>query len=438
MGRRAARRGGAESAGGTGAVSDSERIRRLLLLGLREDPEDRRKAFSGLTPEDWRELLDRWNDHRLLPLVHVRLGALEEAGVVPAEAAERLARRHEETLEHNRGIRRQVAGLADLFGGGDPPLVLIKGLHLNETIHGDLGIRELWDIDVLVRRKDLARVQERMFDAGYGPRERPSIEEQCAEHRHLVPFRHPQGVAPVEVHWTIETREGPFRVDPEGLVDRAVSEDIRGIRIRVLSPEDLLLYLCLRAAWQDHFAAGLRSLFDVRGLLVRYAAELRAETLIERARRWRCTKCLFLTLSLARQLFGAPVPAEWLEEIRPADFRREYLDWSEERIFVQKVDRHRILSPTMARAAAESSAAKRAGIVLRRVFPAPADLARMNDLPPRSPRVAAYYPVRIVDLIRRRGRMAWRLGRGDPEARDLARRVQRREAVSRWIASEEG
>lgn len=75
-----------------------------------------------------------------------------------------------------------------------------------------------------------------------------------------------------------------------------------------------------------------------------------------------------------------------------------------------------------------------ARVLLESMMPSRLAMARIYRVPPGSPRIYLYYPLRWVDLLARYGRQAWSLWRGDHRALDELRAVSERVALREWLA----
>ena len=84
----------------------------------------------------------------------------------------------------------------------------------------------------------------------------------------------------------------------------------------VLSPEDLLLHLCLHAS-RHQFEFGLRLLYDIRTALDRYGREIQWDRVRSRICDWGVERSAYMALRLARELTNVSYPDALLEEIEP-------------------------------------------------------------------------------------------------------------------------
>ncbi|MFB0526462.1 MAG: nucleotidyltransferase family protein, partial [bacterium] len=73
--------------------------------------------------------------------------------------------------------------------------------HLAEVVYGDIALRRMADMDLLVKKGDLSRVEEKLLEIGYTPHEdNAQFAEDCSHFVYLPP---PESL-PVEVHWNIQ------------------------------------------------------------------------------------------------------------------------------------------------------------------------------------------------------------------------------------------
>jgi hypothetical protein len=186
------------------------------------------------------------------------------------------------------------------------------------------------DIDILVREEYLWIVQAVLLGEGYGPRMRPPVEEQLLRHHHLIPFTRP-GRPSVEVHVTLTPPGGPCAMDIDGLWGRACTTAFGGLTALTLSPEDLILHLCLHFSANHRFSIlEMKNLCDISEIVKRYNSAIDWKTLGDSARLYGIERYVSCTLRLAAVLFGA--------ELRPEDLRRIGHDDSDARMAGMLVD----------------------------------------------------------------------------------------------------
>jgi len=104
-------------------------------------------------------------------------------------------------------------------------------------------------------------IEKDLLALGYTPQERNRV--IARDNYHFFYF-HPKNGLSVEIHWELAGSNLPFQVDLRGLWSRAQSITLTQVHATALalSPEDLLLYLCLHTAKHTH-TMQLKMLCDI-------------------------------------------------------------------------------------------------------------------------------------------------------------------------------
>jgi hypothetical protein len=118
-------------------------------------------------------------------------------------------------------------------------------------------------------------------------------------------FTRRDGQIVLEVHWAITPPFFSFALDADRLFQRSVRMDMLGKNVLALSPEDLLLILCVNGT-KDIW--GRLEISCCVAELLRNNPHLRWTKMLEEARRLGAERMLLLGLYLARDLFQAPLP----------------------------------------------------------------------------------------------------------------------------------
>ena len=376
----------------------------------------------------WESLLEQADRHQLLPLLHVRVGAM-----APPEQRKRLRSAYLAAAAKNLRLYAQLEQILSALNARQIPVILLKGACLAQEVYGNIGLRPMTDIDLLARSGELAKVVECLGAIGYATSSDEPIERQCAKAAHIAPLTRADSF-PIEIHGHIEGPDSPFAVDVEQLWQRLRPIHIGAQQTFMLGAEDLLLHLCLHAArhawrdWYDDFA--LKSVCDIAETTRRMAG-LNWETLADRAIDWRARRPVFLVLTLARQWLGANIGDAALERLRPADFDERFIDWA----------RGQIVSPMRAvpigaqaaRILGREPLHRRLTLFLRRLFPPVTEIRRRYHLSPASPWIGAYYLLRFSQLLGRELPATLRLLAGDAEMAAAAQHAGRGRELRQWL-----
>lgn len=372
----------------------------------------------------WSDLSALAAGQRVRPLL---FRAVQRRGLearMPAGVRDGLARAHRDTTMRNLRLYAELAQVARTLAARGVPVLVLKGAHLGGEVYRDVGVREMNDLDVLVRVEHLPAAVEVLHDRGYRPLHPFTIEADVAAGHHLTRFVKPN-VAGIEIHWNITPPHTPHAIDPAELWSRAAALTIAGVPVRALCPVDLLLHLCFHASFQHQFQFGLRPFCDIAATIDACGADIDWAALVRRARDWNWTRGAYLALRLARDIVGAGVPADVLRQLAPADVDDELLDIASTLVFSEP------MHPVDAETAGVAGVAVRFGHLARLALRLRRRTAARYPAGPRSSAMGWYYLLRLSEL-RRRVRMVARLLLNRDQT--LRARAERANHVLAWMS----
>ncbi|HOL17648.1 MAG TPA: nucleotidyltransferase family protein [Bacillota bacterium] len=406
----------------------------LLLACLKQEPAeekvDRLKCFGR---EEWAAVRGAALRHGVEPLLFYTLKPLCPVLNIPEPVWSSLQRAYYSTAARNMRLYRELAGVVATFNRQGIAAILLKGAHLAEHVYENIALRGMGDADLLVKKEDLLRADRELLRLGAEPGERVRV---YSRHSHHFGYRlRPSGLM-VEIHWALITSLYPCRVDEGGLWRRARPVKLGPEQAWVLSPEDLLLHLCLHAAKHINEIT-LRDLFDLGAVLRRYEAALDWRELAARARQWGILRAVYVLLSLTRDLLGSPVAADTLEALRPAGFDNRYLDLVRRQLMAASLDRGGVKTTLpAARLWMYKGPGGKLKHIRDRLLLSREEIALMYTRPADRWRVYLfYYPLRLAGLLQRHGAVLWRLLRGDAQSRAAAARTHEITSLGDWLLS---
>ncbi len=209
-------------------------------------------------------------------------------------------------------------------------VIVLKGAALAETVYPNRVLRAMTDIDLLVRKEKLAEVETKLVAMGYVLEERGKTKEFYQQHHYHWEFRG-RSAANIEIHWQLGRPTGPFRIDMDGLWERAQPTQIAGVEALALSPEDLLLHLC-QHVWKHNLIGGIRPFCDIAETARCYGDRINWRKLNALSSQMQMNPCAYLGLRLAKELLDAPVPEPFLNELKPDNFDSAIISWARERV----------------------------------------------------------------------------------------------------------
>jgi hypothetical protein len=404
---------------------DDRLIEDLLLACLRVD--DSATLVERLSPAsaaDWLALLELAERQRVGALLAARLA---QAGLEAPQAGRGRLRAMAQIGALEAARERQALGqLLAALGGEGIPVIVLKGGYLAEAVYPP-GARGMTDIDLLAPVDDLERAGAVLQGLGYTWRYRYPVERQ-RKVLHSLPPLEKRGDYAIDLHWTLAPPWAPFHLPLDELWRRACPVRLAGQAALALAREDLLLHLCLHAAYMEAFSSGLRPLGDIAWVIERFRGEVDWDVLAGRAAAWGAGRCAWLALSTAAELLGARIPAEALAALRPADADEALVTWAAAQVLNPSE-----MGGKLAAVWGPNPWRVRVGLFMRQLFPAGYE---MRESYPRLARGLGWplaYLRHLGVVVARNGRAAWRLARGEAAARGEAERRRRASEVVRWL-----
>jgi hypothetical protein len=199
-----------------------------------------------------------------------------------------------------------MRALADL----DAPVILLKGAAYLLAGLPPSRSHFAYDLDILVPRESLERVEQTLRAAGWRSGDRsPYDDHYYREWMHEIPpLWHPDRRFCVDIHHAILPPTSRYRPDTEALF--ASSVELDGQLSRVLCPTDMVLHGAAHL-FTEEFISGLRQLVLLNDLLEHFAKDGRFwEDLLARSRRHGLERILYYLVRYAGRTLGTPVPIE--------------------------------------------------------------------------------------------------------------------------------
>jgi hypothetical protein len=183
-----------------------------------------------------------------------------------------------------------------------------KGPVLAAALYGDVALREMSDLDILVDPGRLAVAREVLLSLGYRPHFQHSRKQEEARLRSdcECEFSSADGTIMVDLHWQITERHLAPRFNFEDLWARRCMVSLGNRSVPTFSAEDTTLLLAVhggkhlwqRLSWLADFAESQRQ-------------DLNWDMLRQQARNAHAERMLCLGLVLSNQIFGVPLPSEF-------------------------------------------------------------------------------------------------------------------------------
>ena len=352
---------------------------------------------------DWNIFLKKARNEGVSPLVFSRLPGLAEHYDIPEYVAEELKKDYYLSATKNALIFEELKKVLGLFNQSKLQIIVMKGAALAETIYGNLALRPMSDIDLLVKKEDLHQVDELLKKLGYSPADR-SVDDVDFTSTYLttLDYRNSAKNSPsFHIHWhfvnsTIPNESYINHIKMDDIWQDAVKTNIADIETWVMSPHHLIIHLSEHALRVTHSLSKLSYFCDIDKAINYYGKDLDWNLLVRDTIRFNLNKMVYTTLYFSRYFIKAEVPKDVLLKLKPKRFSIP------EKIFMRKTAENK-RTPGMSyliHLSMNKGLAKKLKFMVRTLFP-PKDILAQRSYISSSDMNYRYYLGRIREVLSR-------------------------------------
>ena len=311
-------------------MNEEERAIRLLLLCLHHHlgTEERAKIEDLLhAGVDWQRLLAFGEYRNLFPLLYQRLKELDSR-LIPARALRELQRGYYLNMLRNEWLRAELQEVTIALHQEGVEVIVLKGGALAWTVYASPALRQMADLDLMVRREQVELMNGALKRLGFVLSSVTSPYLLAFQQRFGggVAWVRPDGRRtvcldvqhhPIGIDWY----RYATRMDVESLWEKARPLAVEGVKALQLSVADTIIHLCLHPAVQHGYNWTLGGYVDIDRVVAHAGADFSWASFTERVEQFGVRTPVAYGLLTACRLLETPVPPDVLEELRPSTLR---------------------------------------------------------------------------------------------------------------------
>ena len=282
-----------------------------------------RNLISYLKSINWNDFITKTDQEGLSGIVfyHLQKNNLEEK--LPSDVHSYLLSRYNINIKQNLRILCQAKRLLRQFSQAGIPVVVLKGLALVEHNYPSLGMRGMSDIDILIRKDDLLKIDQCLALTGYTPRDSTVTKAMNSPSGYLASLDYRKdslSSVNLHIHWHLVNTSIPAtmfagHVDMERIWEKSVPAEIADTEARILSPEHTIIYLCEHAMRVGHSFNRLILVCDIFQFLKKRV--IAWDLVMEESRRFNLSRFVYYSLSIVNYYTGLPILSEITTKMKP-------------------------------------------------------------------------------------------------------------------------
>lgn len=284
---------------------------RQLLLSAFTTP----ATLAQLSIQEWELLVRMLRANKLLASFAARIELTHPDLKIPAKVAENFQAAQRLVDYRKKLVLWELNRLNKVLAELDIDVIVLKGgAYILQGLHMSVG-RLLADIDILVPKQDIARVEKHLLAHGWQTTQHDEYDQQYYRNwMHEIPaLRHHERFIEVDIHHTILPLTSRLHPDPRRLFAGAVA--VAGYDCKVLSTYDMLLHSAVHLFYDAELnASDLRDLLDLHELFSLFSSQDVQfwKKLEKRAVELELQRPLYYAMYFSKQLFNTEIPTDVL------------------------------------------------------------------------------------------------------------------------------
>lgn len=322
---------------------------RLLLHCCRREKEEKTKHIKNKAEKndiDWDYFLRKARENGISAIIYSKLNENKADFLnIPSYIFEKLKKDYYLNATKNALIFMELGKVLEALKKAGLQVIVLKGAPLAEVVYKNLALRPMLDVDLLVKKKDLLRIDKQLKILDYWPLDR-SIDDGDFSPTYLTTrdYRSSSVNSPsFHIHWHFVNSSIPNEsyikhIRMEDIWQDAEKTHIANVETLAMSPHHLIIHLSEHALRVTHSLSKLSFFCDIHEVINFYKERLDWNQLIEESQKFNLNRLVYLSLYFSFNFFGTYVPEDVLLRLRPERFSLG------EKIFMNSVSNNRRFS----------------------------------------------------------------------------------------------
>jgi hypothetical protein len=302
---------------------EPEKVKSLLMN------EEDDKALPDGVP-DWKYISEQALREGVSAVLFHNIKSHHLEDLVPQDRCKDLSNQYFANLKRNLLIISALRDVLTAFHKVGISCIVLKGIALAERVYPNVAMRGMSDVDILVRKADLFKVDDHLSSLGYASRDSSvtrAVHNPVGYLASLEYRRNDPSPLNLHIHWHPVNSSVPAvmfaeRIDVNWLWENAVTTTIADSPVLMLRPEHLIIYLCEHALRIGHSFDRLILVCDIFYAVKVFEHVIDWDFVIEESRRFNLSRLVYHGLSIVRHHASPGIPDACIAKLRPPDISR--------------------------------------------------------------------------------------------------------------------
>jgi len=248
---------------------------------------------------------------------------LEFKHLIPQDIWEKFQGIYYKNTHRNIKASQDINIVLSSFNKENLKAIPLKGMFLAEKIYNNIALRAMADIDILVKKEDLPRIDKTLENLGYKTRVHKGLLYNAIEKSYMnsVDYFKTDKTSPaLHIHWHIVNVTLPTYMYTKNIKMERFWECARPTRLAdaetlELAPHHLILHLAEHAL--KHSFDRLILLSDIDAVIKKYGGQINWDRLIQETIEFGMERQVYYSLYFSRYFLDSEVPGYVLANLRP-------------------------------------------------------------------------------------------------------------------------
>jgi len=353
---------------------------------------------------DWDLFLRKSRENGISAVIYSKLKEIKkDCPYIPSFIFIELKKDYFLNATKNTLIFEELGKVLETFRKAGLQAIVLKGAVLAEKMYGNLALRPMTDVDLLVKKEDLWRLDEQLKILGYKPSD-ISVEDIDFSSTYLttLDYRSLSSNSPsFHVHWhfvnsTIPNESYIKRIKIEDIWRDAEKTKIANVETLVMAPHHLLIHLSEHALRVTHSLSKLSFFCDIDEVVNFYQERLDWERMIKESLKFNLNRMVYVSLYFTAKFLETKIPEIVLSKLKPERFSLG------ERVFMNSISNNKRYPGLsyLVHLAMNNGFLRKMSFLEKTLFPPPQIMAQRSYIP-RSKFSYVHYIQRISEVLTR-------------------------------------
>jgi len=278
---------------------------------------------------DWEKVCNTLIDRGFAPLFYKKIPLLTNAQHIPEAVQQKLKKTYYLTFSRSALMYEQFYAIMNAFAAAGIDVIPLKGIFLVEWLYQDYGLRQMSDIDLLVRKKDAKKALSVLDEIGFNVID--GIESEMLgglpDLTHFKPRI--KNKVMVELHIKVHHNHVKYKLTPENLFKNSIKVSSKEVTFNAMDFYDLLIHLCLHLDKHFYYQhVQFTSFMDIVNILEIHRNDFKWDVLTNKCKEYNCYDIVIKYILISNTYFNVALPAKIVES------KDKYLSDSDKKYFI--------------------------------------------------------------------------------------------------------